>query len=58
MQYKLEGGVLVEREHHADSWRPVPVQRLQEALEVVASQAPVRATVQHEGSLGVRVMRA
>jgi len=58
MQYDLQGDVLMEREHHADVWRPVPVQRLQEALEAIKEAHTAAHAVNHQGSLGVKVIRA
>ena len=59
MQYDLRNDVLMERESHAEEWRPVPVQRLQEAAEAVSAahhQQP--HAVNHQGSLAVRVIKA
>jgi hypothetical protein len=57
MQYELINDVVMEREDEAQEWRPVPVQRLAEAIEWLSRyKQPHR--VEHEGSITARIIRA
>ena len=57
MQYDLKNDVLVERENHVGEWKPVPVHRLQEAIDSVKTAHQNMHAVNHQGSLSVKVKR-